>query len=614
MCAIAGLFGTGPINATPIGAMARSMTHRGPDAHTVRRYGGTSPYAALGVERLSIVDIDHGTQPAADPSGRYRVVLNGEIYNHAQLRTTLVGNSVQPTSDSDTAVLAALIGLNGLERTLEMVHGMFAIAVLDTLDRSLTLIRDRMGVKPLHWTQLPDGTVAFSSELRGLMAHPDVTRVIDPVSVQQFLLFEYIPTPRTIWKGIAKVEPGTWIRCDESGVHHHRWWTPPTILAGRQGSFERWAKSLHGALQVAVGLRAQADVPVGYLLSGGLDSASVAAVAAARSSDPLQPCSLQVQGPGFDESDGAAAMAKHIGAHHRTATLGPNELEPLLHAVGQHMDEPLADSSLIATWKLMQLVQSAGLKCVQSGDGADEALGGYPTYLAHHLAAPAVAAKPLLKALVSRLPVRNEGVTKDYMARRFVEGLGEPWQRRHQIWMGAWLPSELELDPSVWAETDQHAAGAGSDVVGRAMQLDQRMYLADGVLVKVDRASGAHGIEVRSPFLDHSIVELSAQMGTGHHIRGTQGKRALRRAMHDLLPESTREIGKKGFGVPIGPWLRGSSRSMMNGLSERTREWINPDRLEQCIAEHVAGTADHRRRLWTAIVLGAWRQGPHGIP
>ncbi len=612
MCAIAGLFGTRPIDPSPVAAMARSMTHRGPDAHTVRRYGGKQPYAALAVERLAIVGLSNGSQPAADPSGRFRVALNGEIYNHAQLRTTLTGNGVVPTADSDTAVIAALIALNGLERALEMAHGMFAMAILDTQERHLTLVRDRMGVKPLHWTQLPDGTVAFASELRGLLAHPTIQPSIDPVAIQQFLMFEYIPTPRTVWSGIHKLEPGTWKRFSASGIDHHRWWTPPVFMPGRQGSFERWAKSLHGVLQVAVGLRASADVPIGYLLSGGLDSASVAAIAASRSSEPIRTFSLAVEGEGFDESDAAAQLAAHIGAVHQSATLTAADLEPTLDALSLHMDEPLADSSLVATWKLMELVQSAGLKCVQSGDGADESLGGYPTYLAHQLARPALPARALLRFATDRLRVRTEGVTADYMARRFVDGLGHEWPQRHQIWMGAWLPIELGADDQLWTECNAHADGAGSDTIGRAMYLDQRLYLSDGVLVKVDRAAGAHGIEVRSPFLDHSVVELAAQMGTGHHVRGKQGKRVLRRAMVGLLPNQTVTAAKKGFGTPIGPWLRGPARHLLDGIEERTQEWIDPNRLRQCVTEHTQGIADHRRRLWTAIILGRWRHGPHG--
>jgi asparagine synthase (glutamine-hydrolysing) len=199
------------------------------------------------------------------------------------------------------------------------------------------------------------------------------------------------------------------------------------------------------------------------------------------------------------------------------------------------------------------------------------------------------------------------------MARRFVEGLGLPWQQQHQIWMGGWLPHEIKATDAVWSRADMLADRAGDDQTGRAMYLDQRMYLADGVLVKVDRAAGAYGIEVRSPFLDHSIVELAASMGTGHHIRGMTNKRVLRAAMAPLLPDTVRSRPKKGFGTPVGPWLRGSSRSLLQDLPDRTAPWIPSDICAKFVTEHLNGEADHRRRLWSAIVLANWAEGPHGL-
>lgn len=612
MCAIAGVFRSAGVDTGPVSAMSKSLAHRGPDAHTVRRFGGRSPYAALGVERLAIVDIANGQQPAKDPSGRYRVALNGEIYNHERLRRELKANGAKLETGSDTEVMAALIATNGLERALALAHGMFAMAVLDTKERRLFLVRDRMGVKPLHWSQLPDGTVAFASEIKGLLAHPGVPRRINPDAVQAYLMFEYVPTPLTIWASINKVEPGTWVEVSESGIQTHRWWSLPSFEPGRPGNFERWAQSLNGALQVAVRHRASADVDVGFLLSGGLDSAAVTAIAARMSPDPIHTFSLSIAADGFDERSAAEETARAIGTVHHSATLGPNDLEPLLHRITASMDEPLADSSLIATWRLMESVKEAGLKCVLSGDGADELFGGYPTYLAHQLAAPVAGLRGLLSKAVDRLPVKTNGVTSDYMARRFVEGLGQPWQRRHQIWMGSWLAEEISATEAVWQRPDHIAETSTSDPVGRAMGLDQRMYLSDGVLVKVDRAAGAHGIEVRSPFLDHSIVELAADMGTGHHIRGTASKRILRQAMASELPESVLTRPKRGFGTPVGPWLRGSSRHLLDNLPERTADWIPPEACARAIREHLSGEADHRRRIWSALVLAQWAEGPHG--
>lgn len=614
MCAITGVFRTAGINPSPVTKMARALAHRGPDAHTVRRYGGRKPYAALGVERLAIVDPENGDQPASDPTGRWKVALNGEIYNHVRLRKELMANGVALKTLSDTEMVAGLIATNGLERALQMCHGMFAMAVLDTKARRLFLVRDRMGVKPLHWTALPDNTVAFASEIKGLLAHPQVPRSIDQAAIESYLLFEYIPAPRTIWRGIHKVEPGSWVEVNESGSHTHRWWSPPVGLSGRPGNFERWSKSLHGALQVAVHQRMEADVPVGYLLSGGLDSAAVAMMASRRSSDAIQTFSMKIEAEGFDESNHAAATAAAIGANHTTGSLGAHHLEETVASIIQSMDEPLADSSLVATWRLMELVKASGLKCIQSGDGADETFGGYPTYLAHLLAPSASTAKSPLRRFASKLPVRMNGVTTDYMARRFVDGLGHPWQRRHQLWMGAWLPEEINASEAPWDVVDLHGSRCGKDGISRAMSLDQRLYLPECVLVKVDRAAGAHGLEVRSPFLDHSIVELGSQMGSGHHVFGHKNKRVLREAMKGLLPEDTRTRKKKGFGAPIGPWLRGPCTHMLDDLEDSVAEWIPPQTLRRCIQEHRNGTADHRRRLWTALILSKWRTGPYGTP
>ncbi len=613
MCGIAGVFNAAGVDTSPVSSMARALAHRGPDDHTVRRYGGKKPYAAIGIERLSIVDVSHGTQPAADASGRWRVSLNGEIYNHTRIAKELIADGVTLTSNSDTALMAALIARTGLERALERCHGMFAMAVLDTVQRRVFLVRDRMGVKPLHWTRLPDGTLAWASEIKGLRQHPQLNPHIDPIAVQQFLLFEYIPTPRTIWQEVHKVAPGTWVSADARGVHHHRWWVPPVAPGGSAGNFDRWARSVRGALQVSVHQRMEADVPVGYLLSGGVDSGGIAALAAARSSSPIHTFSMRVEGPGFDEGDAASETAAVIGSTHHTASFGPGDLAALLHEITGSLDEPLADSSLLPTWKLMASVREAGFKCVQSGDGADESFAGYPTHLAHRLASAATPARSLLRRITAALPTTEGGVSTDYMARRFVDGLGLPWQRRHQVWMGAWLPQDVDADEAVWSEVDAHAeAVQGADSVSQALYLDQRMYLSDGVLTKVDRAAGAHGIEVRSPYMDHTIVELAAQMGTGHKLRGTANKRVLRAALADLLPDNTLDRKKKGFGAPVGPWLRGPCTYLLDGLAERVDQWIPGDTVRTCIAAHRDGQTDERRRLWSALILAHWAEGPWG--
>jgi asparagine synthase (glutamine-hydrolysing) len=357
----------------------------------------------------------------------------------------------------------------------------------------------------------------------------------------------------------------------------------------------------------------EADVPVAYLLSGGIDSSSVAALAAAKARESIHTFSMHVASPGFDEGTTAARLAADLGTVHHQVHFRPDDLPEVLRAITAGMDEPLADSSLLPTWKLMGAVRAEGFSCVQSGDGADESLAGYPTYPAHWLAGPAAPARGILRRLTQALPMQEGGVTADYMARRFTEGLGLPWARRHQVWMGAWLPEEIQADPRVWTEVDAHAeATQGADPASRAMYLDQRMYLGDGVLVKVDRAAGAHGIEVRSPFVDHAVVELSAQMGIGHKLRGRTGKRVLRAAVADLLPPEVLERKKKGFGAPVGPWLRGPCTGLLDGLEDRVADWVPGASVRRAVEEHRAGQADHRRRLWSALILAEWLSGPWG--
>lgn len=619
MCGIAGLFRPEGLDAGPLEDMVRALTHRGPDDQGLGRWGhpcGAPTACGLGVRRLSITDPANGHQPATDETGRLHVVLNGEIYNHKRLRTELRGNGVSFRTASDTEVLANLIARVGVNAALAQLRGMFAFAAYDSQAGRLWVVRDRIGQKPLYWSQLPDGTLAFASELHSLRAHPETRDwSVDRRAEQALLLWEYVPTPLSIWREAAKLEPGTLLEADANGVEQRRWWDPPVPERGRGGNLGRWARSVRGALEVATRQRVDADVDVGFLLSGGLDSSTVVALAQATSERALRTFSVAVDAPGFDESSEARRVAAALGTQHQERRLGPEDLAPILAEIGRHMSEPLADSSLVATWSLMEMVREAGVKCVLSGDGADESFAGYPTYLAHRLAPVARPAAGLLSRAARRLPTRHEGVTADYMARRFTEGLRLSWAHRHQHWMGAWSADELRPSPALGSIVDAHAALAGdTDMVSRAMFLDQRMYLADGVLVKVDRASMAHGVEVRSPFLDHTMVELAASIPVGHKLQGRTSKVVLKRAVADLLPTETVGRKKKGFGTPVGPWLRGPCAHLLDGLPDALADLVPPDTLARTIREHDAGTHDHRRRLWSALVLARWRDHHRQAP
>lgn len=612
MCGIAGAFRADGLDPGPLPAMVGALAHRGPDGDGLRVFARPDgrPYAALGMRRLAIVDPEGGEQPMVDATGQFWLVMNGEIYNHNPLRKELESNGAPFRTRSDTEVALALLAGLPVPRALSRMDGMFAMAMVDTTRRRLTLIRDRMGVKPLYWALAADGTLVFASELRALRRHPALAFREDRRALQSLLLWEYIPTPWTAWEGVHKLEPGTWLEVDADGMRQGRWWTPPVPESGDGGNLDRWSRSVYGAVQVATFQRMSADVPVGYLLSGGLDSAFVTAIAQGRQRDPVQSFSIAVDAPGFDESAAARSVAASLGTLHREARLSAEDLPRLLDTIGLHMDEPLADSSLVPTWRLMELVQEAGLKAVISGDGGDEAFAGYPTLRAHQLAPLLERTGGLLDSVASRLPVSLEGVSRDYMLKRLGSGLGLPWARRHQVWMGAWLPAELGVGPEdpVWSVVDAHAAAAeAGDPASKAMYLDARMYLSDGVLVKVDRASMAHGIEVRSPYLDRGVVDLAASIPLAHKLGPRESKIVLRRAAATVLPPETINRKKQGFGAPVGPWLRGPCAYLLDGVEDQIADLVVPDAWRAAVREHREGSADHRRRLWSAIILARWR-------
>lgn len=615
MCGIAGLMRPAGTDPEPLEDMLRLLGHRGPDGTGSVVCGGpAAPWAALGIRRLAIVDLETGDQPVEDPSGRFVLVMNGEIYNHRRLRQELVADGVPLRSHGDAEVLVALIARLGLAGALERCVGMFAAAVVDRQDRRMWLVRDRMGVKPLFWTQRNDGTVAFSSELRALGALGGSRRQWSDAALRTYLQLEYVPEPATIFQGLHSLRPGHWLRVDEGGVAEERWWQLPVPASGTPGDLSRWARSVYGALQVAVRQRLDADVEVGLLLSGGLDSGAVAAVAAhlqrAARQPPLRSFSVGIREAGFDESAGARETAAAIGTEHVELTLDLGEVGEILPRILAHCDQPIGDSSLVPTWLLMAAVQEHGLRCVLSGDGADEAFGGYPTLLAHRLAPVARPARGLLARAARSLPTRHGGVTSDYMARRFAHGLELPFGRRHLDWMGAWSADELFPGDDLLTEVlEEHCSPTvATSTAARAMYLDQRTYLPAGVLVKVDRAAMAHGVEVRSPFLDHRITELAAQIGDGHKLHGRRDKHVLREALRGVLPEAVRRRPKKGFGGPVGPFLRGPGRALLDGLEDVVPQLVPAASVRRARAEHLNGTADHRRRLWSLVMLRGWME------
>ena len=608
MCGIAGAFNfRGPVDGEPVARMVRVLEHRGPDdEHLVETAEGV-----LGARRLSIVDRDNGRQPIS--GGGVTVAFNGEIYNHGALRAEHRALGFDFQTECDTEVLAALTAEVGLVRGLRRASGMFAVAAWSP--GKLVLARDRLGQKPLYWTRLADGTVLFASELKGLLVHPAVERRVDPVALRQLLLFEYVPAPRSIYAGIHKLEAGTALVCTAAGEEVVRWWDPP--LPGHGGlkrglAEDRWVEAITVSLRAAVNKRCDTDLPLAILLSGGIDSSAIAALTAQERRAPIHSFSVVFDEPSFDESGPARAVAEHLGLEHTELRFPAGRLPEVLDALADGMCEPLADGSLPATWVLAQGVRAAGHKLAISGDGADEHFGGYPHYFAHRLAGAASRGSGLLGRLAKRLPSSRENLGPGYLARRFSAGLGHSLPRRNQVWLGAFLPEELtpllgaEVDP--WDLVDRWGRVVqGLDPAAAAMYLDQRLYLGEGVLTKADRATMLHSIELRSPFLDHHLVELAQNLPTRHKIRGRQTKVLLRRALAGLVPQWVVERPKKGFGTPLAQWLAGPCAQLLEDLPERLEGFADPTRVQALLDEHRRGHRDHRRRLWTLLTLARWR-------
>ena len=602
MCGITGFYSpTGSqLSNVQLDKMVASLAHRGPDALKEKIfYRNEQPIAGLATARLSIIGVENGDQPISSQCRRWWVSLNGEIYNHASLRREAVGNNCPPQNDSDTAVIAALLSFLPIERVIERLRGMFGLAIYDSQEHQIWLYRDRMGVKPLYWTQDERGNLFWASELRalkGLHSHQ-----INNLGVQHLLCFEYIPAPLSIWEGVQKLQPATVLQQKDHHQKIEQFWQYPTQNPNAGGSAVHWRKSLRLALESATGLRLQADVPVGTLLSGGIDSATITYLASQKQPN-IHSFSIIIEEDGFSEKEAIEHSLQDLPVTPHLYRFRKEHFLENYEQLKNHMDEPLADSSLVVSWFLFSKIQEFGIRSVLSGDGADEVFGGYPTHFAHRFLPNSFRIPSVIAKRIQKLPSSTKGVSWDYMLKRFVQSQQPEWWKRHQLWNGAWFPWEINAGEDLWSIAHNYAGIAGSDQTGRALFLDQRLYLAEGVLTKVDRASMAHSIEVRSPFLDQHLVSLAADIPIGHKVNHQGGKQILRSLIPEFSPRLQKRK-KKGFGSPLAAWLRSDFSHLLDGLPEALEPWIPPEQMKRVIAEHLSGKVDHRRRLWTGVML-----------
>jgi asparagine synthase (glutamine-hydrolysing) len=614
MCGICGLVSldgaTGPDPAA-LAAMNETLVHRGPDSDGSLIDGA----AGLAMRRLSIIDLAGGDQPIANEDGRIQVIQNGEIYNYRELMEGLRGRGHTFSSNSDTEVLVHLYEERG-PAFVEVLRGMFAIAIWDARQGRLVLARDRFGIKPLYY-RVAHGQISFASELKALLRQPGFSREIDPAALEAFLAFNSIPAPLTIFTEARKLPAGHTLVAESGDVEISRYARPAPVAAGdvRTESDEVLADELRERLRDSVRAHLVSDVPVGVLLSGGIDSSLLTALAAAESGYRVSTFSIGFEESSFDELGQARLVAERYGTDHHELILRPDAVD-LLPRLVEAFDEPFGDSSALPTYLVSQLA-SGTVKVVLSGEGGDELFGGYYTYVADRLAPRVGRAAPFLRPLVELLPSSSEKVSFDYKAKRFVRAAHLPPVERHHAWKEIFSPDAQEQLLSSSRTTDpldvyraRYAETEGAEELARLQDLDLGIYLVDDLLVKTDRASMAHSLETRVPFLDPAVAELALALETRKKVRGFSKKRLLRRAAAPLIPREIIRGRKQGFSIPVAAWLRGDLASFARDvLTRETIErqgYLDAGAVTRMLEEHISGKEDLSRQIWGLLSFTLW--------
>jgi asparagine synthase (glutamine-hydrolysing) len=620
MCGIAGILRLDdePVDEGVLGRMADTLRHRGPDDHGVLVVGPMG----LASRRLAIQDLSpRGHMPMSSEDGRYHIVFNGEIYNFHALRHELEQAGRRFRSGSDTEVVLEGYAQLG-DAIVGRLRGMFAFAVWDARDRTLLLARDRLGKKPIYYAA--DGRrVAFASEPKALLQDPSLRASPDRLAIHHYLTWGYVPSPWCAFEGVRKLPPAHVLTVTGTRVEATRYWTLG-YRPKRTGREPELVDELRAILQEATALRLISDVPVGALLSGGVDSSAIVALIRRVHGGAVRTFSIGFDDAAFDERDHAAAVARHLETEHHALVVRPDAMA-LVPRLAWHYDEPFADSSAIPSFALSALARTR-VTVALGGDGGDESFLGYERYLAARAGGLLDTVPRRLRVLASRTaPLFPRGGPKSrrYRARRLVESLGRDAEQRYAQWM-MYFDGEAKrklygeaLAPmtAIASETLLEAAFAASDAdtfVERAAHADVQTYLPDDLLVKMDIASMAHSLEVRSPLLDHHVVEFAAALPLDLKLRGLTQKYLLKAVARPWLPAGILDRRKMGFGVPLHRWFREELRDMaydvLLGQRARERGYFEPAAVRRLLDEHVAGTALHHHRLWNLLMLEWWHR------
>lgn len=623
MCGFAGFTKTIARNIDP-GVCIQSMTsllgHRGPDASSFF----SDDHIELGHTRLSIIDLDAGKQPMASGDGRYHIVCNGEIYNYIELRAQLESRGVCFRTRSDTEALLYQYIVHGLAG-LSDLNGMFAFAIWDCLERTLFIARDRMGIKPFHYARINDDLI-FGSEIKSVLQHPAVKPDVNVSAVSKYLSYGNVPAPDTIYRDIRKLEPGHYLVWKNGSVECGCYWDIP--LSDHSLCGDRINESMDkvvALLDDSVTKRFRADVPVGVFLSGGLDSSLITALAARSQPGGLASFSLGFEESSYDESGYAEEVARFCGTKHHHTILTAQAAAASVPRILDRLDEPFGDASIVPTYCLSQFA-SGHVKTVMGGDGADELFAGYPAFAAHKVMERLSVLPPSwrdrLIAAAKHIPVTSSYASAGYLLDQFFKGTGIAPDIRFMIWMGIFgneqksrlLHADLKehcLRDNPFEDVVKYVRQSGlSDGIARLIYISSKMYLQDGVLVKVDRASMANSLEVRVPYLDHNLVEYVSGMPSRYKLKGLTTKYLLKKIAADYLPQRIINRRKSGFMMPLADWIRGDLRDLIFDVCGpdmiRSAGMFNPDEVGRMLHDHDCGKRDYRKMIWALFTFQYW--------
>lgn len=628
MCGIAGglwFNDSRTIAASTLDAMTDSLEHRGPDDRgchlesLMRDATGITPGVALGFRRLSIIDLAGGHQPLCNEDGSVWLVFNGEIYNYRELRRRLEGSGHQFRSDSDSETIVHLYEDLGIE-CFEHLNGMFSVAIWDRNKKQLVLARDRLGKKPLFY-QFHDGQLLFGSELKALAASPTFKRELSPAAIDQFLTYQYVPHPHSIYQASHKLPPGHVAVIRDAQLQVHKYWNIDWKFENNIDQ-QAAATQLDELLRDSIRLRLRSDVPLGAFLSGGIDSSLIVALSQAQLDQPLNTFSIGFHEADFDETKYARQVAAWVRSEHREYKVTPDAVS-ILDKLVYHYDEPFGDSSAIPTWYLCQWTRQH-VTVALTGDGGDELFAGYERYHALTLSRwiDRLAGPVLGSRFIQGLPASNRKRSFVRRLQRFGEALNQPLARRYMNWIQIFperlrgdlyrqefleqLPDEdpFEFFESAWNQL------APRDIVSRASLADLVTYLPCDLMTKVDTASMAHGLECRQPLLDYRLVEFAAALPSRLKYRYGIGKRLLRASFDRLLPRQIWTRKKMGFGVPLGSWFQNELRSVTEvrllGTDARCHQYFRPDAIQQIVDQHMSGQINQCYRLWNLLFFESW--------